>query len=111
MLYCPCRGPMQLNAAIECTLTREAHQGAQRTMKCWVVRQGAFRKVAVEASACAKELTWTLKQRLLHHKEEAAECIQMLRKLGEPVESLQVTLLFTLMGYNYCIVINTRSAN
>lgn len=54
------------------------------------MHQGAFRKVAVEANACAKELTATLKQRMLHHKEEAAECIQMLRKLGEPVESLQV---------------------
>jgi hypothetical protein len=54
--------------------------------------QGAFRKVAVEASACAKELTAVLKRRMLLHKEEAAECIQMLRKLGEPVESLQVRL-------------------
>ncbi len=52
--------------------------------------QGAFRKVAVEANACAKELTATLKKRMLLHKEEAAECIQMLRKLGEPVEALQV---------------------
>jgi hypothetical protein len=52
--------------------------------------QGAFRKVAVEAAACAKELTATLKKRMLLRKEEAAECIQMLRKLGEPVEALQV---------------------
>ncbi len=46
--------------------------------------------MAVEANACAKELTATLKKRMLLHKEEAAECIQMLRKLGEPVEALQV---------------------
>jgi hypothetical protein len=46
--------------------------------------------VAVEASASAKELTQILKRRMLLHKEEAAECIQMLRKLGEPVEALQV---------------------
>ena len=52
--------------------------------------QGAFRKVAVEAAACAKELTGMLKQRMLAQKEQAAECIQMLRKLGEPVEALQV---------------------
>jgi hypothetical protein len=44
----------------------------------------------VEAAACAKELTATLKKRMLLRKEEAAECIQMLRKLGEPVEALQV---------------------
>lgn len=55
--------------------------------------QGAFRKVAVEAAACAKELTATLKKRMLLHKEEAAECIQMLRKLGEPVEALQACTL------------------
>ena len=55
--------------------------------------QGAFRKVAVEAAACAKELTATLKKRMLLHKEEAAECIQMLRKLGEPVEALQARTL------------------
>ena len=52
--------------------------------------QGAFRKVAVEAAACAKELTGTLKARMLARKDEAAECIQMLRKLGEPVTALQV---------------------
>jgi hypothetical protein len=52
--------------------------------------QGAFRRVAVEAAACAKELTATLKARMLARKDEAAECIQMLRKLGEPVTALQV---------------------
>jgi hypothetical protein len=46
--------------------------------------------VAAEAAACARELTQTLKARMLAHKEEAAECIAMLRKLGEPVEALQV---------------------
>ena len=52
--------------------------------------QGAFRQVAVEADACAKELTQILKQRMVTQKDEAAECIQMVRKLGEPIESLQV---------------------
>ena len=55
----------------------------------WAV-QGAFRQVAVEADACAKDLTQTLKQRMVTQKDEAAECIQMVRKLGEPIESLQV---------------------
>ena len=49
----------------------------------------------MEAAACAKELTATLKKRMLLHKEEAAECIQMLRKLGEPVEALQACTLAT----------------
>ena len=53
--------------------------------------QGAFRQVAVEADACAKELTQILKQRMVTQKDEAAECIQMVRKLGEPIESLQVS--------------------
>lgn len=55
-----------------------------------IVLQGAFRQVAAEADACAKELTQTLKQRMVTQKDEAAECIQMVRKLGEPIESLQV---------------------
>lgn len=59
--------------------------------------QGAFRQVALEADACAKELTQILKQRLVTQKDEAAECIQMVRKLGEPIESLQVHLSSTLL--------------
>lgn len=46
--------------------------------------------MAAEANACAKELTTVLKQRMVTQKSEAAECIQMVRKLGEPIESLQV---------------------
>ncbi|KAK9813244.1 hypothetical protein WJX72_011382 [[Myrmecia] bisecta] len=55
--------------------------------------KGAFRKVAAEADACAKELTQLLKQRMVTQKDEAAECIQMVRKLGEPIESLQEEFL------------------
>ncbi|KAL3158433.1 hypothetical protein ABBQ38_010667 [Trebouxia sp. C0009 RCD-2024] len=55
--------------------------------------KGAFRQVAVEADACAKELTLILKQRMVTQKDEAAECIQMVRKLGEPIESLQEDFL------------------
>ena len=54
------------------------------------VLKGAFRQVAAEADACAKELTQILKQRMVTQKDEAAECIQMVRKLGEPIETLQV---------------------
>ena len=52
----------------------------------------------MEAAACAKELTAALKKRMLLHKEEAAECIQMLRKLGEPVEALQARVLAMYAG-------------
>lgn len=55
---------------------------------CWL--QGAFRQVATEANACATELSKILKQRMVTQKDDAAECIQMVRKLGEPIESLQV---------------------
>ena len=61
--------------------------------------QGAFRQVAVEADACAKELTQILKQRMVTQKDEAAECIQMVRKLGEPIESLQVHPLPCLLTF------------
>ncbi len=63
--------------------------------------QGAFRQVAVEADACAKELTQILKQRMVTQKDEAAECIQMVRKLGEPIESLQV-LSLAVRQYSFC---------
>lgn len=56
----------------------------------YVALQGAFRKVAAEAEACAKQLTTLLRKRLVEHNDEAAECIQMVRKLGGPIESLQV---------------------
>ena len=59
--------------------------------------QGAFRQVAVEADACAKELTLILKQRMVTQKDQAAECIQMVRKLGEPIESLQVLCFWLLL--------------
>lgn len=53
--------------------------------------------MAAEADACAKEVTQILKQRMVTQKDEAAECIQMVRKLGEPIESLQVgTVLATI---------------
>jgi hypothetical protein len=51
--------------------------------------QGAFKRVAQEVDACAKELSGTLRQQLLARPDEAAECILMIAKLGEPTESLQ----------------------
>ena len=44
--------------------------------------------------ACAKELSGLLRQQLLARPDEAAECIQMIAKLGEPTESLQVGALW-----------------
>ena len=38
----------------------------------------------------AQELTEILKKRMTAQQDEAAECIQMVRRLGEPIESLQV---------------------
>ena len=65
--------------------------------------QGAFRQVAVEADACAKELTLILKQRMVSQKDQAAECIQMVRKLGEPIESLQVLCFWLLSCLFACL--------
>ena len=76
-----------------------------------MVLQGAFRKVAAEAEACAKHLTKLLRQRLVERNDEAAECIQMVRKLGGPIESLQVwpTCASALLDYqcqqsNVCLI-------
>jgi hypothetical protein len=52
--------------------------------------QGAFRKVTAEADACAKDMTATLRGRLQGNAGDAAECIQLMRQLGEPIENLQV---------------------
>ena len=54
------------------------------------LKQGAFRGVASQAGACAKELTMMLRKLLASQEGDAADCIQMVRKLGEPIESLQV---------------------
>eukprot|EP00891_Asterochloris_glomerata_P001742 jgi/Astpho2/1742/Aster-04163 len=55
--------------------------------------KGAFRQVAAEAGRMAQELTEILKKRMTAQQDEAAECIQMVRKLGEPIESLQTEFL------------------
>ena len=55
--------------------------------------QGAFKRVATEVEACACELATILRRRLLAAPDQAAECIQMIAKLGEPTESLQVGCL------------------
>ena len=46
--------------------------------------------MAAEAEACAKHITKQLQQRVVAQDGEAAECIEMVRKLGAPVDSLQV---------------------
>ncbi len=45
--------------------------------------------MAAEADACAKDMTATLRGRLAGQAGDAAECIQLMRQLGEPVENLQ----------------------
>ncbi len=51
--------------------------------------QGAFRSVAAEADASAKDLAALLKRRMAADRGAAAECIPLVRRLGEPIESLQ----------------------
>ena len=46
--------------------------------------------MAAESEACARAITKQLQQRMNANGSEAAECIRMIRKLGAPVESLQV---------------------
>ncbi|KAL4420694.1 hypothetical protein ABPG75_010350 [Micractinium tetrahymenae] len=87
--------PRKLRAAIE----REAYEVAA---DCYADaapllrkygHKGAFKKVASEVEACARELAGILRRRLLAAPDQAAECIQMIAKLGEPTESLQEDFL------------------
>ena len=55
--------------------------------------QGAFKKVSQEVEACRKDLAAALRRQLSARPEEAAECIQLIAKLGEPTESLQEMFL------------------
>lgn len=57
--------------------------------------QGAFRRVAAEVEACTRELAALLRRRLAAAPDEAAETIQMIAKLGEPTEALQVGVAHT----------------
>ena len=52
--------------------------------------QGAFRRVNAEVQGCVREMTAVLKERLVTQKDSAAECVELIRMLGEPIESLQV---------------------
>jgi hypothetical protein len=56
-------------------------------------RQGTFRGVAAEAGELSREVVAALRKRLLERKDEASECIQLLRRMGEPVEALQEDFL------------------
>jgi len=52
--------------------------------------QGAFRRVNTEVQACAREASALLKRRLAGGEGDAVQSISLLRKLGEPIERLQV---------------------
>lgn len=51
--------------------------------------KGSFRKVAAESEALAREVAERLKARMIDRPEEAAECLQLMQRLGEPTEHLQ----------------------
>lgn len=52
----------------------------------------AFRSVSSEADAVAKELSVLLKRRLAERKDDTEQVVLLLRRLGEPDDSLQVPL-------------------
>lgn len=49
--------------------------------------------MAGEVEACGRELAGILRRQLLAQPDQAAECIQLIAKLGEPTESLQARSL------------------
>lgn len=65
--------------------------------------QGSFRKVAAESESLAREVAERLKARMTDRPEEAAECLQLMQRLGEPTEHLQVWL-GTLQGLEESIM-------
>lgn len=79
-MTCTCTAECPTRLCVSCSTTPH--------LDVWL--QGAFRQVAAEAGRMAQELTEILKKRMTAQQDEAAECIQMVRKLGEPIESLQV---------------------
>jgi len=52
--------------------------------------RGAFRPVALEAEAAAKEIGAALKRRLAERRDDAERSVLLLRRLGEGDEGLQV---------------------
>lgn len=52
--------------------------------------KGAFRGVAVQADAAAKQVSTALKRRLAERKDETEHVVLLLRQLGEGDDTLQV---------------------
>jgi hypothetical protein len=52
--------------------------------------KGAFRGVAVQADAAAKQISTALKRRLAERKDETEHVVLLLRQLGEGDDTLQV---------------------
>ncbi|KAI3430892.1 hypothetical protein D9Q98_009301 [Chlorella vulgaris] len=83
--------PRKLRAAIErqaFEVAADAYADAAPLLKKYG-HKGAFKRVAGEVEACGRELAGILRRQLLAQPDQAAECIQLIAKLGEPTESLQ----------------------
>lgn len=55
--------------------------------------KGAFRGVATQADATAKQVSAALKRRLAERKDETEHVVLLLRQLGEGDDTLQVCVL------------------
>ncbi len=51
--------------------------------------QGAFRKITTESDQLKRQAAHALKQRITTHPEEAADCLQLMQQLGEPLDHLR----------------------
>ncbi|KAL6763334.1 hypothetical protein V8C86DRAFT_2499142 [Haematococcus lacustris] len=51
--------------------------------------RGTFKQIAVDSDNVAKELSQVLKRRLAERKDDTERCVLLLRKLGEPDDTLQ----------------------
>ncbi|GFR51170.1 hypothetical protein Agub_g13528, partial [Astrephomene gubernaculifera] len=51
--------------------------------------RGTFKVIALESDFVAQEISQLLKKRLTERKDDAEQCVLLLRKLGEPDDTLQ----------------------
>mmetsp|Transcript_18627 Transcript_18627/g.47206 ORF Transcript_18627/g.47206 Transcript_18627/m.47206 type:complete len:953 (-) Transcript_18627:187-3045(-) len=83
--------PKRMRAALEEDVLDTAvsfYAESQPLLKKYGSR-GAFRQIAIDSDQVAKEISQVLKRRLAERKDDTERCVLLLRKLGEPDDTLQ----------------------
>jgi len=91
--------PKKMRAALEGDMLDTAvsfYAEAQPLLQKYGNR-GTFRQISGEADVVAREISQLLKRRLTERKDSEEQCVLLLRKLGEPDDTLQVLKGGTIM--------------